>query len=295
MGNFQELFGPNETYDYFQLAGTHAFQTESDGFSLVNASWLADAALLSYLEEEADVQRRLASAGLEGRCIGFGRPGAQAFVAHGRGWALVSFRGTEDWKDALQDLEANLGERPPHRGEVHSGFHRALSSIWDRVSQELEALPRPATGPLPVWFTGHSLGAAMATLAADLYGTVRAVYTFGSPRVGNSDFRDFRDSVGPPVYRFVNNNDLIVDLPPGRPVTAYRHVGAFKYFDESGKLVEDPSWWTRTKDGLRGHWEAFQEQLRDLARLDLDEINWDSLRDHSPTAYATNARAAVPR
>ena len=64
---------------------------------------------------------------------------------------------------------------------VHAGFQFALNSVWDRTSTLLEGY-RAANPTAPVFFTGHSLGAALATLAiARFRGGKAALYTFGSP------------------------------------------------------------------------------------------------------------------
>ena len=82
MPSFADLFDPNERYQYFEHASRHPFQTHRMRFSLVNAAWLADCALLAYLSED-QVKNRLTSAGLIGKCFGFGKPGAQGFRGGG--------------------------------------------------------------------------------------------------------------------------------------------------------------------------------------------------------------------
>lgn len=123
----------------------------------------------------------------------------------------------------------------------------------------------------------------MATLAADQYDHARALYTFGSPRVGD---KAFRQGVRVNAYRIVNNNDGVSSLPPGLPLSPYRHVGDLKYLDPDGVLNDDPRSWVTFKASLTGHLRALQDTVGDFRRGDLDEVNLDQLRDHSPTAYA---------
>jgi predicted lipase len=66
---------------------------------------------------------------------------------------------------------------------------------------------------------GHSLGAALATLAADRLPDVQGLYTFGSPRVGDKGFQaHFRVK----AYRLVNGKDIVPTVPGEGP---FRHVG----------------------------------------------------------------------
>ncbi|MCK7478059.1 MAG: lipase family protein [Candidatus Moduliflexus flocculans] len=74
--------------------------------------------------------------------------------------------------------------------KVHRGFKSALEEVWDDLFPYLKALQGRGCR---IWMTGHSLGAALATLAADRYGEVQGVYTFGSPRVGNGRFNGLLD------------------------------------------------------------------------------------------------------
>ncbi len=285
MGNFADLFGPNESYAYFKFADRNPFEVRSTHFSLVNAGWLADCALLVYLREETQVQERLERAGLHGVCFGFDCPGAQGFVGNADDWALVCFRGTEveEWQDIVADVWIKLVSKSEHAGRVHAGFYRALGSIWPGIEDELERIQKDRQIPIPVWFTGHSLGAAMATLAGDRYDGAHALYTFGSPRVGD---KAFRQGLAVNAYRIVNNNDGVTTVPPGPPLSSYRHVGDLKYLGDGGELIDDPGWWTVLKASLSGHRKAIQDAMGDLRRGDLDEVNVDQLRDHSPTAYA---------
>ncbi len=136
-------------------------------------------------------------------------------------FAILVFRGTDSNRDILTDFE--LGILPWDRNEVgiHKGFRKALDSVWDEIEKELSQLA------CPIFYTGHSLGAALATLAAARYAP-RAVYTFGSPRVGNEAFIASLSTV--PIHRVVDNKDAAALLPP--KVLGFRHVGLLHFLRE---------------------------------------------------------------
>ena len=145
--------------------------------------------------------------------------------------ALVVFCGTRLHERIRlgRDLLIDMDLRPPvpwGRGHVHRGFHDALDEIWGEVERRLTDLAQ--SGQRSFWFTGHSMGAAIATLAAARWQTSarRAVYTFGSPRVGDRAFVvDWDQAV--PVYRFVHGRDLITRIPPKLPLlkASYTDLG----------------------------------------------------------------------
>ncbi|MCZ6641198.1 MAG: lipase family protein [Gammaproteobacteria bacterium] len=262
--SFAKLFDPNERYPYFSQASEHPFEAQNRHFSLVNAGWLADCALLAYLRDASDVETRLQHDGgfNEAFCIGFEEEGAQCFVARRNEGTVVSFRGTEirEWEDIKADVNVVLEPIENSEAKVHLGFLRSLETIWPQVMDTIGDEQK-------IWFTGHSLGAALATLAADRYPN-SSLYTFGSPRVGD---KKFRQSFHANAYRFVNNNDGVTAVP----FPPYRHVGDLKYLDQNGQLVDNANWWQRIKTGLLG----IVEGGRDTAIP-------DALVDHSPTHYA---------
>jgi hypothetical protein len=128
---------------------------------------------------------------------------------------VLVFRGTLGRRAILADLDARV-DRWPAGGRVHSGFRRALDSIAGEIETALAGRSQP------VFFTGHSLGAALATLAAGLL-PAAAVYTFGSPRAGDAEFG--RSLGATPVYRIVNGADVFTRVPPPGWPYGFRHVG----------------------------------------------------------------------
>lgn len=157
---------------------------------------------------------------------------------------VVVFRGTFDGKDILSDVKVNLvnlshrsgagnGRAPP--GKVHSGFLKHLSrgGGLERMLQRIDELAAGASSdaPVEVLITGHSLGAAVATLFTSLLlapenggsAPSRAVplhvtlVTFGSPRCG--DFTFALGLAGPHAgarlhtYRVQNEFDPISRVP----------------------------------------------------------------------------------
>ena len=172
---------------------------------------------------------------------------------------------------------------------MHLGFAHAADAVYPTVRTLLTSLGRG----LPILVTGHSLGGAMATLVAHRLAAegfpVRAVYTYGSPRPGD---RNFRDAYRVPNYRFVNDNDLVPHLPLR---WCYRHVGHLKLLTRDGKLLEEASDWKNKKRQLD---QACQARAAGPSHdedppLKLGEFDW--LADHHLDGYLAGIARLLPR
>ena len=165
----------------------------------------------------------------------------QALLARRPGLAVLAFRGTEPHK--LRDWRTDLRARPravPGLGRVHGGFWQALEGIWPQLRENL----RPGE---PLALTGHSLGGALAMLAAARLlrdgHPVRQVITFGAPRAGDSAFVRSLDAAN--AVRVVRAFDLVPHLPPAGPLLGYRHAGHLLYIDANGVHWRSPGAWVR--------------------------------------------------
>jgi hypothetical protein len=209
----------------------------------VDASWSIDArcaelARLAYVRAEsdpaaeADLRAALAATGYGEVRLFFvprdsGKPelGIYALgVRDAAGRTFVAFRGTQadDRGDLIDD--AQFMPRPwPGAGRVHRGFWRAYDSLRAPIDDWLAEQP---SGLLIA--TGHSLGAALATLMAGLDPAAELV-TFGAPRVGGRAFA--RAFAGRAVRRYVGCYDFVTNLPP--PIW-FRHVAEMHYVDRHG-------------------------------------------------------------
>ena len=278
--SFEGLFAPNKTYEYFKNATEHPFRPASNKFQLVNAWWLAEASMLVYVLEHDFVRTSLEQAGFT-RTEFFENDCTQSFVASNDEFAIVCFRGTEvkEKEDLITDLKF-WQTRAAGDGFVHAGFEEALDKVWSNISSHLQDIQSQSGNQLKVWFTGHSLGAALATLAADRYQGAQGLYTYGSPRVGSESFRgDFKVN----AYRFVHNNDAVTMVPP--PIS-YQHVGQAKYIDSGGHIHDNPSIWTSLKTRLAGHFSHAVDVLESWSDGTFDAIPTDYLNDHAPIYYA---------
>ena len=112
--------------------------------------------------------------------------GAQAIYLSNKEEQVIAFRGTEpkQFSDIKADLKA-WKIKSKTSGRVHDGFYDEVEKVWP----ELIKLIKPKN--LPLYMCGHSLGGAMATIAASRLKT-EALYTFGSPRVGNKKWLDIK-------------------------------------------------------------------------------------------------------
>jgi len=142
---------------------------------------------------------------------------------------VIAFRGTEP--DKLSDLVTDVfflpEDWPESAGQVHRGFAEALRSVLPAVTTWLDQV----RGDRALLLCGHSLGAALATLAASVWPGSDLV-TLGSPRVGNEVFvRSLRTASS---VRFVDCCDVVTHLPPALPWST--HVDTEVYIDSSGNL-----------------------------------------------------------
>ncbi|QDT68248.1 Lipase (class 3) [Planctomycetes bacterium MalM25] len=206
----------------------------------------------------------------------YDRDGAQAYVFGGEEDAIVCCRGTEpnEWNDVRADLDA-VTDVAETVGRVHRGFKREVDDLWPRLEQALVSNERI------LWFAGHSLGGAMTAICAGrcylshIPSAPEAVFTYGSPRVGN---KRYVNHVKLAYYRWVNNNDIVPRVPPRW--LGYRHAGTELYLNRRGR-ISNVGGLSRMHD----RWWGF---VRGLSRWRVDQFS-----DHLMEEYLTHIERAV--
>jgi len=172
---WNDLSYPGLATDFFARRKVKPF-VPTAAWSVANAVWLMELSRLVYrhdVEQDAPPPMPARSTYLANngfRQLNFFQDqptGTAAFLVESTTapvFAVLAFRGTEvKIQDYITDLK--VGNPPLHSTDVvvHEGFKLALDSVWPQISEAL------ATLTCPVFFTGHSLGAALATLAAARY------------------------------------------------------------------------------------------------------------------------------
>jgi len=254
------------------------FNTSAFGFSSTNALSLARVAQVVY-KKNAAITKQVVAWGFEASRYRFiDRDGTQTCLIADDEKIILAFRGTEptvlrDWA-----TDAKIRKTQGPGGDVHRGFARALGVVLPEVEDAIEAL---RIKQQTLWITGHSLGGALAALAAASLRFrerpigVNGVYTFGQPRTGSQAFADhYNAALKSKTFRLVNNNDVVTRVAPSR--FDYGHVGTLRYFDHNGQLHldSDLSWWDRFWDRAKGRLEGF-----------LDHNLADGIHDHSMNGY----------
>lgn len=249
----------------------------ADGRPTAELALAAEMARVAYIgfdradAERSRAERILARAGFP-RVEFISAGGTECFVARDEAAALtfVAFRGTAGFRDIVTDLMTwRVGWTPG--GRVHAGFAGALRKTWQPLLQSLTH----HSGRLV--FTGHSLGAALATLAATLLPPA-AVYAFGSPRVGNRAFAELLRDVE--IHRVIGCADLVCRVPPSW--LGFSHGGAENYVDRDGVAQGEVAATAIRADGAA----ARREYLRRLAWR-AGNVWSRRLADHAPVNYVT--------
>jgi pimeloyl-ACP methyl ester carboxylesterase len=177
-------------------------------------------------------------------------------------------------------------------GLVHHGFLEGLTLVWDALKGYLTQIRNESR---KLWLTGHSLGAAVATLAAERLNRetdsgVQGLYTYGSPRVGDSNFKSRfnQKNLAERTFRVVNNSDLIARVPPR---ILYTHIGALKFIDNAGHLhdIDDESQILADVNALQAS-QPFLQRLQFLGHglKGFKLLLPGFLADHAPVYYASH-------
>jgi triacylglycerol lipase len=195
---------------------------------------------------------------------------AIAFVfRHEPGNFTVAIRGTDDPRDMSQNLMAGKLHKIKGVGRVHEGFFNHYSLLAPSILESL------GDSPKSVCFTGHSLGGAVAMIAATVLplpdDTDISCVTFGMPRIGDLAFVTAFEKRIDEIKRIrvADSRDPIVCLPPRVwCMSPYIHTVPCWSLSEQGLTVVSER--ERGHDGWRGKniMEHFQANyLEDIERL----------------------------
>lgn len=191
-------------------------------FALNKAVLLAHASDMAY-QQPALIQAWARANGF-GPAACFERENTQGFwTTSDYGVALLAFRGTANLGHWLRD--ARVLTTSHGWGSIHRGFGAGLFA----VEQDLPGFDAAARNASHVWLTGHSLGGALAVIAAarlKAQGIDCRLITYGQPMVGIAAFaQTFDRQLAGRLVRIVNQKDIIARLPG---IGRYVHCGQVK-------------------------------------------------------------------
>lgn len=237
---------------------------------------------------------------------------------------VISFRGTEQvkWRDFFTDAQLFLqlwtpGEEinlnievnrtvglpdilpsvmaapksaiPEDSSAVHYGFLRAYYSVREGVRKALDMLTFHHTENYSFHFTGHSLGGALATLAAVDFQAMHRIETervscmsFGAPKAGNFGFAKIYNELVPQSFRIVNDTDLVARMPRsyngGSILSRYKHAGRTVLINDHGQFWIEGYNDSTLDDDRNGISDPFRERFKDLNDLiAMEQKLWQEL------------------
>ncbi|KXZ45674.1 hypothetical protein GPECTOR_52g71 [Gonium pectorale] len=165
---------------------------------------------------------------------------------------------------------------------VHGGFHFSYDSVRDTVFGLLDEMRATRPGPWRVYVTGHSLGGALATLAAYELAERRlpadppvVMYTYGAPRVGNKAFAEAFNALVPDAFRCTNDKDVVPRVPR---LMGFCHVGTPVLLAEG----KPPAVGVNREECIEGKWlyQIFGEVVRGAFQLSFVEVAGQFTKQH---------------
>ena len=233
---------PSPQVPMADYTGESTFDVDATEFNHQNAVWLARFADLAYLNED-EVESKLKKWGFEPDKHEFGdldnfqffegeATDTQGYIIADEHVIVIAFRGSESERDWVRNLLAFQGDSPLGVGFVHHGF---IGNLYEILPDLESALIQLRSNNQHVWIAGHSLGGALAILAASHLEPIglQGIYTFGQPVVGDTVFSARYDQLlKDRTYRFIEYGDPVPRLGVGI------QVGNAKFFAENGFMSE---------------------------------------------------------
>lgn len=148
---------------------------------------------------------------------------------------FVAFRGSDNIQNWIDNMQvAKISPYNDSSIEIEEGFHKAYLHVKSDLFRNLGKLTAEYKTH-DVLVTGHSLGAALATLLAyDLMmsatHSVSHLITFGSPRVGNTEFVKSFNTYPLEYNRVTHYNDIVPHVP--EELMGYMHVSNEIWYNE---------------------------------------------------------------
>jgi hypothetical protein len=209
----------------------------------------------------------------------FHAPGAQAIALRLRttGKLLLVFASLEpNFIDFATDRHTALTPWLV-AGQVHQTSMQLLNGMWERITHSMENRLDDCV------FTGHGMGAALATLAASrVQSPLARLVTIGSPAVGDAEFA--RTLIEMNVDRYVNCCDVLCSLPQRLD---YQHAGAMRYIDADGEVHKE----TVPPEAIIEDRNAAHLAYPQATKWTEDAAESRDLTDHAPINYV---RAMMP-
>jgi len=156
---------------------------------------------------------------------------------------VIAFRGTN--MKSIKNWSVNLAFAKKSAsplgasGKVHGGFLKGYGQMEAEVLKALK-LADAQCPDCKVYITGHSLGGALATIAAaKLVGKGRLsssrviLYTYGSPRIGDSKFASWFSKTIPNSFRVTHGHDIVPTVPPAS--FGFKHISREVYYPHLNK------------------------------------------------------------
>lgn len=250
-----------------------------------NAYWMARLAQVVYIAKKDKVRTPDKNSILEvltkedegfSDLIVASKNSAQGMMIEHEDYFCLVFRGTDESLDWLDNMNAIAVEQL--FGEFHRGFWNSVQDIWEILFGQYQLRARGQHKPKPLFLTGHSLGGAMATIAAAILShrdiPFTSCYTFGQPRAMNKvTARLFNMECKERFFRFHNNNDIVTRVPAR--IMGYSHVGEYFYISEEKEIHQEPGFWFRFMDYCDGAVSALKDGFQ----------GFDLIEDHGMEHY----------
>lgn len=197
--------------------------------------------------------------------------GTDAFIVEDKDCIYVVFAGTNESVDIRTDVRF-LKKKAFSKFSLHRGFWEAWNSVSVRVATDVmqRALDRQHSGlPKKVGvYCGHSLGGALATIAAATHAPDFCI-TFGAPAVGGRKFAKHIAELSTTTIRYVYDADPVPHLLRWNPW--YRQAGELRFIDNEGTIYRNPSLWFMLKK--RFPW-VYQVTDHDLSNYVISLFGW---------------------